>query len=153
MKVLDVSTRQVSEIVPTADQLDQTPQPVSIDDVVAERERRLALGFDYDFGFIDPPDNTTPDPRGVHRIGTTDADMIGWREVIDLANALIDSGAGATQISIVTDTGPTSVTALEWQSIMLAAGLARQGIWADSFALQSMDPIPNDYTADSYWTS
>lgn len=111
--------------------------------IVTERERRMALGFDYDFG----------DARGVHRIGTTPADMVGWRDVIDYANALIDSGDTSTQINIMTDTGPTAVTAPEWQAIMLAAAAIRQNLWAKSFALQAMSPIPGDYANDNYWTA
>ena len=154
IRTFDAVTKQEAVAVATAQQLNQGPptREQMLRKIGLERKRRLDLGFDYDFGFTDPPDNTIPDPRGVHRIGTTDEDMTGWREVIDLANALIDSGAGATQINIVTDTGPTAVTAFEWQSIMLAAGQARQVIWASSFALQAMDPIPDDYDADSYWT-
>lgn len=111
------------------------------EDVQAERERRLALGFAYDF----------QDVRGVHQIGTTPADMVGWRDVIDYANALIDTGDTTTQITIVTDTGPTAVTAPEWQAIMLQAAVIRQTIWAGSFALQAMSPIPVNYDDDSYW--
>ena len=107
-----------------------------------ERARRLALGFDYEFG----------DARGVHHIGTSADDMTGWRDVIDYANALIDSGDTTTQIAIVTDTGATMVTAPEWQAIMLAAAEVRQILWARSFALQAANPIPQDYTDDSHWT-
>jgi hypothetical protein len=115
------------------------PTPAAI---IAERTRRLALGFDYDFG----------DARGVHHIGTTDADMVGWREVTDYANALIDLGDTATTIAIVTDTGPATVTAPEWQAVMLQAAVARQGIWAKSFELQAMSPIPADYADDARWS-
>lgn len=115
--------------------------PVSADQVIAERERRLALGFDYDFG----------DGRGVHRIGTTAADLKGWDEVSKVAQAAINLGAPSTEIAIVTDTGPATVTALEWQMILAAAGAHRQPIWAASFVLQAMSPIPADYTNDSYW--
>jgi hypothetical protein len=117
------------------------PGPPTVDDVIAERERRLALGFDYDFG----------DDRGVHRIGTTAQDMVGWREVTDLANACLAASAGATPIMIVTDTGPTTVTASEWTEILIAAGAARQPLWAASFVLQAMDPIPADFADDGYW--
>jgi len=110
--------------------------------VQEERARRLQLGFSYDFG----------DARGVHEIGTTDADWVGWNEVINLANALIDSGSGSTTIDVVTNTGPVTVTALEWQAIMLAGAGSRQTIWAKSFALQAMDPIPEDYNADNHWS-
>ena len=115
----------------------------TLDDIVAERARRMALGFDYDFG----------DDRGVHRIGTTDQDMAGWREVTDLANARLAEGAADTPIQIVTDTGPATVTPVEWSRILIAAGEFRQPLWAASFILQTMDPIPADYADDGYWQS
>lgn len=112
-------------------------------DVQAERAKRLAAGFDYDFGGA----------RGVHRIGTTLADMAGWDEVSKLAAALVATGAGSTAIQIVTDTGFARVTALEWQGVLVAAAQFRQPIWAASFALQSMSPIPDDYAANhDFWT-
>lgn len=110
--------------------------------VQEERARRLRLGFDYDFG----------DERGVHTIGTTDADFEGWKEVIRLANALIDSGMGSTTIEIVTNTGPAQVTAFEWQAIMLAGAVSRQTVWAKSFALQALPVIPEDFDDDAHWT-
>jgi hypothetical protein len=121
---------------------DPPPPAPTVDDIIAERERRLALGFDYDFG--------EGDPRGVHHIGTTAQDMAGWREVTDLANALIAAGE-TTPILIVTDTGPAEVTPAEWSAILITAGAARQPIWAASFVLQSMDPIPANYAENSYW--
>ena len=36
--------------------------------ILSERARRLATGFDYDFG----------DERGIHHIGTTPEDKRGW---------------------------------------------------------------------------
>lgn len=108
--------------------------------VVVERARRLALGFDYDFG----------DGRGVHRIGQTAADLAGWSEVTTAAQTAINLGS-TTPIGIVTDTGPVAVTPLEWQAILAAATAYRQPIWAASFALQAMSPIPVDFTVDSYW--
>ena len=114
---------------------------VSVDDVAAERERRLALGFDYDFG----------DERGVHRIATTDADMRGWDEVTKWAHAAIALGDPDATMHILTETGPCVVTAQEWQSVLMAATAARQPLWAASFVLQAMDPIPSDYTNDAYW--
>jgi hypothetical protein len=56
-----------------------------------------------------------------------------------------------TPIDIVTDTGPVQVTATEWQQIIVAASQFGQPIWAASFALQAMDPIPENYQDDSYW--
>lgn len=115
----------------------------TIDNVAAERDRRLAFGFDYDFG----------DARGVHRIGTTDADMKGWDEVTKASQAAIAIGAAATEFNIVTSTGPATLTALEWQRVLLAATAARQPLWAASFALEAANPIPADYAADSHWTA
>lgn len=109
--------------------------------ILAERARRLATGFDYDFG----------DGRGIHHIGTTEADMRGWDEVSKGASAAMALGLSDSSIAIVTDTGPVTVTAAEWQQILLAATAARQPIYAASFALQAMDPIPADFADDSYW--
>lgn len=118
------------------------PVPVvTLDHVIIERNRRLALGFDYDFG----------DARGVHRIGTTDADMAGWSEVTTLAQTRLVLGMSDV-ISIVTDTGQVDVTPTEWMNILLAASAFRQPIWAKSFVLQAADPIPADYTADAHWS-
>lgn len=121
-----------------------TTQPAAISPqaVVSERERRLAAGFDYDFG----------DGRGVHTIGTTPADMFGWDAVSKLASAAIALGQPNTPIAIVTNTGPATVTALEWQQILVSAATEfQQPIWAASFALQAMSPIPADYASDARW--
>jgi hypothetical protein len=115
--------------------------PLTVSDVITERERRLAAGFDYDFA----------DARGVHRIGTTDADMSGWDEVSKAASALVALGLPDQALSIVTDTGPCDVTAIEWQSVLVGAMQFRQPIFAASFALQASDPIPQDYTDDVNW--
>lgn len=115
---------------------------VTIDMIVRERERRLALGFDYNFG----------DSRGVHRIGTTKRDLEGWDEVSKYAGALIDAGQTSTQINVATDTGPCVVTPIEWRAIEIASAQYRQPLWAKSFALMASNPIPADYTNDSYWT-
>lgn len=115
----------------------------SVDDVVAERTRRLALGFDYTFG----------DDRGTHRIGTTEADMKGWDEVSKYAGALIDAGQLNTQIAIATDTGPCVVTPAEWRAVEIASAAFRQPLWAASFALLALAPnIPADYANDSHWS-
>lgn len=109
------------------------------EDVARERDRRLALGFDYDFG----------DGRGVHRIGTTEADLRGWSEVSTYAGALLDSGDTTTRIAIATDTGACEMTAAEWRAVEIAAAQFRQPIWARSFVL--MQTLPMDYTADAHW--
>lgn len=93
--------------------------------VYALREQHLAAGFDYDFG----------DARGTHHIGTTPSDMTGWDEVTKGAAALVALGQGATSFAILTETGPVTVTALEWQAILAQATAIRQPIWHRSFAL------------------
>lgn len=118
------------------------PPTPTVDDVIAERERRLALGFDYDFG----------DERGVHHIGTTPDDIRKWMdEVTPLSQAFLNVSLPEGEITIVTSTGPVVVTSIEWQQILLAAAAWRQPIYQASFALQAMNPIPPDYTDDSYW--
>lgn len=116
---------------------------ITVADIHAERDRRLAAGFDFDFG----------DARGVHRIGTTPADMIGWDEVTKLATAAINLGAPAHPITILTDTGAAQITAQEWQSIIVAAGAVQQPIWLASFALAAMVPLPADFTDDAWWAA
>lgn len=115
--------------------------PITVNNIVQERKRRLALGFPYNFN----------DARGIHTIGTTDSDMTGWDEVTKFANALISTGNSSQLLTIVTDTGPVQLTALEWQGILIAAGVFRQPIWAASFYLQTLDPIPSNYADDMYW--
>lgn len=120
----------------------ERPAPIpTAADVAAERDRRLAGGFNYDFG----------DARGVHTFGTTEADMKGWRDVTDYANALIALGDTTTTIGILTETGSAQVTALEWMAILDAAAMFRQPIWQASFVLTSMSPTPSDYANNVYW--
>jgi hypothetical protein len=113
---------------------------ISSGQVNTERDRRLALGFDYDFG----------DKRGVHHIGMTSRDLAGWDEVTKFAQALLNTGDEAGTITILTDTGPAEVTAAEWQQVMLAAAAMRQPIWAASFVLAAIEPIPADYRDDKH---
>lgn len=95
--------------------------------IKTEREARLAAGFDYDFG----------NGRGVHHIGTTRQDLIGWGEVTDLAEALRAAGQAAAIINMMTDTGSCQVTPDEWAEIQIAAAAVRQPIWGASFVAQA----------------
>lgn len=118
-----------------------SPEPVTTEMVQAECSRRLALGFNYDFG----------DARGVHRIGMSDRDRAGWGEVNDIAQVRINTSDTAP-ITIATDTGVCQVTPMEWQVILKAAGDSRQPLWMASFWLQAQSLIPYGYTDDSYWS-
>ncbi|MCV0426195.1 MAG: hypothetical protein K5905_12030 [Roseibium sp.] len=121
--------------------VDPLGEEVSATHIAVERDRRLAEGFDFDFG----------DDRGVHRIGTTARDRKGWDEVSAGAQAAIALGVSDQIFDIVTDTGPVQVTALEWMQILAAATAHRQPIWQSFFALQGQSEYPDDYTAESYW--
>jgi len=118
------------------------PAIITAEMVIAERERRLALGFDYDFG----------DERGIHHIATSPDDMRKWMdEVTPWAQSFINLGQPAGEITISTDKGMVVITAMEWQSILVAAAGYRQPLYAASFALMAMDPIPLDYADNAYW--
>ncbi len=120
------------------------PPAVTKQQVYDERDRRLASGFSYDFG----------DVRGVHKFGTSDADMKGWDRVTKLKDALLAAGDTTTTIRIATKTGTADVTALEWNAILLyEAQNFEQPLWQASFLLESMAPIPADYADDSNWPS
>lgn len=125
---------------------DGTPTPPaapapSPEDVWAEKDRRWAFGFDYDFG----------DGRGVHHIATTRKDLEDWDKVSAAASAFIALGQPGATITIYTETGPATVTALEWQSVLVAAAAFFQAAIDAGAALVAMDPIPADYADDGWW--
>jgi hypothetical protein len=115
--------------------------PVSVEDVGNERDRRLALGFNYAFG----------DARGVHHFATTERDRKGWDQVTRLKDTLIQVG-DASPIKIWTETGEVSVTPADWNMIILYAATAfEQPLWAAAAALQKKTKIPADFRDDKYW--
>jgi len=138
IKRSDAMTGEQTVAADIAPSFNQVP---TIGDVTRERNRRLEAGFTYDFG----------DARGVHFFATKESDMGGWDEVSKGAQAAIALGHSGTSIDLVTETGPVTVTALEWQQILVAATAHRQPIWQASFLLQAMSPIPVDLVDDSYW--
>lgn len=115
----------------------------SPDMLTAELDRRLSLGFDFDF----------KDYRGVHHFGTTAKDMERWiQEVTPLAQAAMNMSDPDRLISIKTDTGVTVVSASEWWSVLDAASQWRQPLYAAYFSLKSQQDIPQDYAVnDDYW--
>ncbi len=119
-----------------------SPPALSLaEQVERERDRRLAAGFDYDFGTA----------GGVQHIGTTPADLVGWDDVSKYAAALLAAGDTATKITIATNDGTALVTASEWQHVLLAAAAFRQPIWQASFVIEAMSPIPAGLTDDKHW--
>lgn len=120
----------------------EPPAPTT-QDIITERNRRLGFGFWYNFGTTDNPD--------YHHIGTTEQDMNGWSEVNNWANSQIALGNNTSTIVILTDSGSETVTALQWMEIVNIAASFRQPIWAASFQLADMTPIPTDYADNKYW--
>lgn len=118
------------------------PKEMTVLDLEEEVYIRLSAGVDFDFG----------DERGIHTFATTIPDMRGWDEVNTIANLHINKGNSSATINIVTDTGPVVVKADEWQDVFLAIHEFRQHVWSKSFALREMDPFPQDFKDDKYWT-
>jgi len=121
--------------------IEPEPEPITKEQVITERSKRLQTGFNYDFG----------DERGTHLIQTTDQDMIGWDEVTKWAQSKVALNKLTDTKTILTGTGIANITSVEWFEIIEAADAFRGPIWQASFNLQVMDPIPLDYTNDSYW--
>ena len=120
-----------------------TPRLVTADILTGEIERRLSLGFDFDF----------EDERGVHHFGTTTKDMQRWaQEVTPLAQAAMNMGQPDRLIAIKTETGLVSLAASEWWRVLDAATGRRQSLYGSYFALKAMERVPTDYTSDNRWT-
>lgn len=118
------------------------PPAPTVDQIRRERDRRLAVGFDYNFR----------DARAIHRIATDTEDVCkAAEEVTPLASSLVMNGDTETTIAFKTETGRVDITGPEWLSILLAAAEWRQPIFQAYFDLTAMDPIPSDYTDDKYW--
>lgn len=109
--------------------------------ILEERARRLAMGFEYDFG----------DERGVHYIQTRPADEEGWKQVDRWAAAMTGLGDDTSTLLISTGTGAVQVTAPEWHAIVAHGSTVQQPIWQASFVLRAMDPIPENYADDEWW--
>lgn len=119
-----------------------TPRPVTAEMLTAELERRLSLGFDFDF----------KDSRGVHHFGTTTKDMERWtQEVTPLAQAAMNMGEPDRVIAIKTETGIVTLAASEWWRVLDAAADWRQPLYGSYFTLKGMEPVPADYTSDNRW--
>ncbi|WP_296101486.1 hypothetical protein [uncultured Agrobacterium sp.] len=119
------------------------PLPVTPEMLTDEVNRRLSLGFDFDFG----------DERGVHHFGTTPGDMTRWmQEVTPLAQAAMNIGEPDRLVGIKTNTGLVEVKASEWWLVLDAAAAWRQPLYAAYFALKAASEIPADYAVnESYW--
>lgn len=135
----------VRDVVPMSpEDVDSIRQEINAErraGVIEERSRRLALGFEFDFG----------DARGVQYIQTRPVDAEGWQQVDRWAAAMSGMGDATSTLLIVTGTGPVNVTAPEWHALVAYGSTVQQPIWQASFALRSMDPVPEDYADDKWW--
>lgn len=106
----------------------------------AERDRRLAAGFSYDFA-----------DEGLHWLATTPADLAGWAAVTAVAQAMMLAGS-TDRIVIRTETGTAHVTAAEWNAAMLHyRQTIEQPVLLAALALKAMNPIPQDAANPAYW--
>ena len=128
------------------DDVTEEPHGPSIDDVAAERDIRLTADIVYDFGEDDPQN------RGIQYLGMSPEDMKGWDVVTKLSTAAILGGHPEAPIGIRTNSGKITVTAAEWQAILIYAGQVQQPFYQASFDLQDLWPeIPADYRDDKHW--
>lgn len=128
--------------VPLSEELDPD-QPVSEKDLLNRQlEHRLSLGLEYDF----------KDGRGVHHIGTSPQDMDRWlKEVSPYAQSFLNVDQPEGTLNIRTHTGYVSITAQEWQNVLMAIGEYRQSVYKQYFKIKDMDPPPEDVTDDTLW--
>lgn len=117
--------------------------PVTAEMLTSELNRRLGLGFVFDFG----------DERGIHQFCTAPADIMRWmQEVTPVAQVAMNIGKPERKISIKTETGLVDIAASEWWVILDRAATWRQPLYASYFALKAMSPIPTDYAINpAYW--
>lgn len=131
----------VEAFVAAGGEIGSPDEPPGERDLAAERDARLADGFDFDF----------EDERGTHRIGTTEEDMRGWREVGDKCDLIRRGVLPDEPFGISTETGDTLISAEEWDAILAEAARFRQPIWQASFVLAAAEPIPPDFRSDTHW--
>ena len=116
------------------------PAPTG-DDVDAERDRRRYLQI-----------SVATSPTGTFPI---DMDAISQLNIQGVATAgLYLASAAPSQTTVFRDANNTSHNLLP--SELIAMGLGVQAyignLYAKSWALKAMSPIPADFAADSYWT-
>lgn len=121
------------------------PRPIAADDVSAERERRLSLGCSVTLA------------SGQGPIPVQTRDEVDHRNLLTLesqAMKAVISGAPNTQFPFRDATDKTwMLTALEMMDMTAKVAAFGAGIFAKSWALKAMSPIPADYaTNDAYWT-
>lgn len=135
----------VREVVPfSEEEIEEIRNQVNAErraGILEERARRIAMGFEYDFG----------DERGVHYIQTRPADEEGWKQADRWASAMTGLGDTESTLLINTSRGPVQVTAPEWHAIVAHGASVQQPIWQASFVLRAMDPVPEDYADDKWW--
>lgn len=119
-----------------------SPAPTK-DQVSAERERRLALGCSVTLS------------SGQGPIPVQTRDEVDHRNLLTLESQAMKAViAGAPQTSFPfrdADDKTWSLTALEMMDMTAKVAAFGAGIFAKSWALKTMDPIPATYQADEWW--
>ena len=117
---------------------DPAPEPVTTDQVNAERQRRILLGTTI---------------NGVYVTG----DDVNRANLSDLAfGASLRIGAGdVTTVTTFRDGNNVDhdLTPLELLSLWQQAAAHVSLLYAKSWTLKGMDPIPVDFADDSYWSA
>ena len=118
------------------------PAPTT-DQVSAERERRLSLGC------------TVTLESGQGPIPVQTRDEVDHRNLLTLesqAMKAVISGAPQTQFFFRDAQDHTwTLTALEMMDMTAKVAAFGAGIFAKSWALKAMDPMPSNYQADEWW--
>lgn len=120
------------------------PPPPSMTELVSvERERRLSLGC------------TVTLSSGQGPIPVQTRDEVDHRNLLTLesqAMKAVISGAPQTQFFFRDAQDHTwTLTALEMMDMTAKVAAFGSGIFAKSWALKAMDPIPSNYQADEWW--
>lgn len=119
------------------------PLLVTTELLQAELNRRLCLGFDFDFG----------DERGCHHFDTSPNDMKRWSEEVSLyAQAVMNSCEPNRKIEIKSNSGTVAITAAEWWEIVKTAASWRQPLYLSYFEMKAMNPIPPDFELNARWS-
>jgi hypothetical protein len=117
------------------------PLPPSATDIDAERDRRRNL-----------PISITTSPTGTFQINMDD---ISQQNIAGLATAgIVLSNAAPTQTTAFRDIANVTHSLLPSELVSMGLQVMAHigALYAKSWALKAMSPIPADYAADSHWS-
>lgn len=116
--------------------------PTTLEQIDAERDRRLAHGFTADVGRVSVPVDT--------RNG---ADWINLIGLALYAQKLVADGHGTSTMAFRgADNRVYTLSAAEIVELGQQAMAHKSMIYGKAWSLKDTAPIPADYQADAYWT-